>query len=63
MDLKNWKTTAAGLLMGLPQLAAVLGIIIPEPFSKLALAIGALMLYFAKDKNVTNGTVNQGGIR
>ena len=60
MDIKNWKTSVGGLIVALPNIATVIGIAIPDPISKLIMAIGAIWFaYFAKDKNVTGGTVNQ----
>ena len=49
--MKNWKTSVGGLVVAIPQVAMVLGLAIPEPISKLLLAIGvAWLAYFAKDK-------------
>ena len=54
LKMKNWKTTLGGLVIAVPQIAMALGLAIPEPISKLLLAVGAAWLaYFAKDKNVT----------
>mgnify|MGYP001571708271 CR=1 FL=1 len=55
MDLKNWKTSLAGLLMALPQILPLLGMALPTPIMQVLTALGALLLYFAKDKNVTGG--------
>ena len=58
--MKNWQTTVAGLLTGLPQILAVTGVAIPVPFLNLISASGAIALgYFAKDWNVTGGTKQQ----
>ena len=58
--MKNWKTTLCGVVAGMPTILGVLGIAIPEPISKLILAVGAVIgFYFAKDNNVTGGTVRQ----
>lgn len=52
--MKNWRTTLAGLIGGVPMILSVLGVSIPEPVSKLILALGVVAAtYFAKDKNVT----------
>ena len=53
MEFKNWKTSLAGLLLGLPQIAPLVGCHIPEPVTQLSMALGAFMLYFAKDKNLS----------
>ena len=60
MDIKNWKTTVGGLVVALPTILTTVGIIIPEPISKLIMALGAIWFaYFAKDKDVTGGTTIQ----
>ena len=61
MDKKNWKTTVAGILAFTPQIIAGLQLFpIPAPVLQLITGVfGVLALYFAKDKNVTGGTVNQ----
>jgi uncharacterized membrane protein len=52
--MKNWKTTLSGILAVAPQVLQVIGVAIPEPISKLILAIfGIAGFYFAKDKDVT----------
>lgn len=53
MDLKNWKTSLAGLLMAAPQILPLVGLAIPVPVIQILTALGALLLYFAKDKNVS----------
>ena len=58
--MKNWKTTVSGLFAAAPMVLQMIGVAIPEPISKLILAIGvAFGFFFAKDSNVTGGTVNQ----
>lgn len=58
--MKNWQTTVAGLVTGLPQILSLLGLAIPVPFLNLVTALGAIALgYFAKDWNVTGGTKQQ----
>ncbi len=57
MDLKNWKTSLAGLLMAAPQVLPLIGLAIPVPVIQILTALGALLLYFAKDKNVSGGGV------
>ncbi len=56
MDLKNWKTSLAGLLMAAPQILPLVGLAIPVPVIQILTALGALLLYFAKDKNVSGGS-------
>ena len=52
--MKNWKTTLAGLIAGLPIILGTFGVAIPESVSKLLLAIGVVIAtYFCKDKNVS----------
>ncbi len=53
MDLKNWKTSLAGLLMAAPQILPLVGFVIPVPVIQILTAVGALLLYFAKDKNIS----------
>jgi len=56
----NWKTTLAGLLTGLPNILTILGIGIPVPVVQVLTGLGALLLgIFAKDFNVTGGSVKQ----
>ncbi len=62
--MKNWKTTLFGVLAGLPMLLGGIGV----HFGHLGVVsvdqaiggVGALLLgFFAKDHNVTGGTVQQ----
>ncbi len=54
----NWKTTLAGVLAASGQILPLFGI--PQPVAVAVGVIGlALLGYFAKDKNVTGGTVRQ----
>ena len=58
--MKNWKTTVSGLFAAAPMILQLLGVAIPEPISKLILAVGTVFgFFFAKDSNVTGGTVSQ----
>ena len=60
IKVKNWQTTVAGLIAGLPQIIALLGLSIPTPFLNLITALGVIGIgYFAKDKDVTGGTKQQ----
>lgn len=63
---KSWKTTVAGLLAGLPiAIEAIItaynaGTLTGKTGSQLLLAIGLILFgAYAKDKNVTGGTVQQ----
>ena len=52
--MKDWKTTLAGLIAGLPMILGIFGVAIPESISKLILATGVVIAtYFCKDKNVS----------
>lgn len=62
----NWKTTIAGLIAGLPVGIDALitafnaGAFTGKSGAQLALAIGIILFgVYAKDKNVTGGTVKQ----
>ena len=56
--LKNWKTTASGILSALGQLAPLVGI--PPEIGHAISTLGLfLMGLYAKDGNVTGGTVAQ----
>jgi hypothetical protein len=58
--MKNWKTTVCGIIAFAPQILGIFTAIIPEPISKLILALaGIAAFYFAKDSDVTGGTVKQ----
>lgn len=63
--MKNWKTTVFGILAAVPTLLHVVGVqgighIGAVSIDQAAAAIGALFLgFYAKDKNVTGGTVQQ----
>jgi hypothetical protein len=59
---KNWKTTLFGFLAVLPQAWQVIqpSLSMPQPLANVITAImGAVAFYFAKDRNVTGGTVKQ----
>jgi hypothetical protein len=52
--MKNWKTTVAGIIAFAPQILGACGVLIPEPISKLILAVFGIAAFFlAKDKDVT----------
>lgn len=56
--MKNWKTTASGALGALGILFPAIGL--PTELGQAVSVIGLfLMGLFAKDSNVTGGTVNQ----
>ena len=56
--MKNWKTTLSGILAGGGQILSFFGI--PEPVGNAISVIGLFLIgHFAKDKNVTGGTVIQ----
>ena len=63
--MKNWRTTASGVLAALPQMLGILlpviGVAVP-PVGVLN-GVSALGLFliglFAKDSNVTGGTITQ----
>ena len=58
--LKNWKTTVSGILSALPQLLPLLGFPIPAEVANSISALGLFLIgLFAKDSNVTGGTVSQ----
>ena len=58
IDMKNWKTTLAGLLAAAGQILGIFGV--PVEVGNAVSVIGLFILgIFAKDKNVTGGTVNQ----
>ena len=62
MDLTNWKTTAAGAAIVIVWLIKIIFKV--ECPSGVAEGITAVLtmigLYFAKDKNVTGGTISNG---
>ena len=56
----SWKTTLFGILAVLPQLWQLLmpSLNLPQPIvNAISGIMGAIAFYFAKDKNVTGGTV------
>ena len=59
----NWKTSVTGALTVLVGIASLCGLQIgsvpPEPSAAIAMISGGLGLIFAKDGNVTGGTVSQ----
>jgi len=56
--MKNWKTTASGLLSGLGVLFPLIGL--PAEVGQAVSVIGLFLIgFFAKDSNVTGGTVAQ----
>lgn len=64
--MKSWKTTLAGILAGAPVAIQSLldaynsGQFTGKSFAQLAIGIGVILIgVYAKDKNVTGGTVQQ----
>jgi hypothetical protein len=62
--MKNWKTTASGALAALPQLIGLIlpifGVNVPPEILTATSTLGLFLIgLFAKDRNVTGGTVNQ----
>jgi len=56
----NWKTTLFGLLALLPPIIDAVTTVLPPKWAPILSAIsGVIAFYFAKDKNVTGGTVAQ----
>jgi uncharacterized membrane protein len=52
--MKNWKTSVAGIIAFAPQVLMAIGVAIPEPVSKLILAIfGIAGFLLAKDNDKT----------
>lgn len=52
--MKNWKTSLVGVIAGLPTILGMMGLAIPEPVSKLILAIGVVVgMVLAKDNSVS----------
>ncbi len=59
--MKNWKTTASGVVAALPQILMLFPSIgIPIEIAQAISAIGLFLIgMFSKDSNVTGGTVAQ----
>lgn len=58
VDVKNWKTTVAGLLAAAGQILSIFGV--PVEVGAAVSTIGLFILgLFAKDKAVTGGTIQQ----
>ena len=60
--MKSWKTTLAGILAGAP--VAIQSLLDAynsgKSFAQLAIGVGVILIgVYAKDKNVTGGTVQQ----
>lgn len=54
--MNNWKTTVCGILAFAPQFVGALGMAIPEPISKLILAVfGVAGFFLAQDKDKAAG--------
>jgi len=51
--MKNWKTTLAGVLVGVIALATYMGYLSDDQAGQIAAALTALGLIVAKDHNVT----------
>jgi hypothetical protein len=56
---KNWKTTLAGVAIGLVTALSALNIISVEAATAIISALAALGFVVAKDSNVTGGTTQQ----
>ena len=57
--IKNWKTTAAGVCVGLIAAATYLNWITADQAAAITAALTGLGLIAAKDSNVTGGTTKQ----
>ena len=57
--MKNWKTTASGVLVALIALATYFGWLTAEQGMSVTSVLTALGLMVAKDNNVTGGSVKQ----
>ena len=58
INMKNWKTTVAGLLAAVGQILSIFGV--PVEVGSAVSVIGLFILgLVSKDSNVTGGTVNQ----
>jgi uncharacterized membrane protein len=58
--IKSWKTTLFGILATLPNILHLIGIVLPDPVTAALTGICGLIAWlFAKDSNVTGGTVKQ----
>lgn len=57
--MKNWKTTAAGVLVAFLALATYFGWLTEEQGMSITSVLTALGLIAAKDNNVTGGDVKQ----
>jgi len=58
INMKNWKTTVAGLLAAAGQILSIFGV--PVEVGSAVSVIGLFILgLVSKDSNVTGGTVNQ----
>ena len=57
--MKNWKTTAAGVLVALLAAATYFGWLTEEQGKSITSVLTALGLIAAKDGNVTGGSVKQ----
>jgi hypothetical protein len=56
--MKNWKTTASGVLSALGVIFPVIGL--PAELGQAVSVIGLFLIgFFAKDSNVTGGTITQ----
>ena len=58
--MKNWKTLLSGAVAALPTVLTFIGVQLPIEVVNGITAIGMFAIgYFAKDKNVTGGTIKQ----
>lgn len=56
--MKNWKTTLSGILAAAGQITPLFGV--PAPVGQAISVLGLFLIgLFAKDSNVTGGTVRQ----
>lgn len=55
-NMKNWKTSAAGILAAIGQLLPIFGVE-PEVCNAVSVLGLALLGWFCKDRNVTGGNV------
>jgi len=58
--MKNWKTLVGGLVAGLPPLIGAITPIVQPKWQAVISGLGMILVaLFAKDNNVTGGTVKQ----
>jgi hypothetical protein len=60
MKVPNWKTLLGGLVAGLPPVIGAITPMLPAKYQAVISGLGMIWLaLFAKDNNVTGGTVKQ----